>query len=244
LSRKIWWEDSLILFQIAHPQRYHDPDDLFEIFIPDIVLESGVHPLLKSILAPRIPQIHLETALSCLRYLQSGGHSVKSRRSLKPLLKSRYFTRLKMRPSLSRFRKRRHRYSSGRWLLDEQDLYSTWWGDYHERPHDYIMRVCFIGVLVPLRFFSCRSQYTSNYDLWFTYRSALKLLPLFLANAPPDPHLAFIATNCIFSTFCTAYPQETRKAKKSIMRYLSRCRPIRAIRERVVVDVMSGMNVD
>jgi len=206
------------------------------------VPRSGVHPLLASILAPRIPQIHLETALFCLRYLQSGGHSVKSRKSLKPLLKSRYFTRLKMQPSLSRFRKRRHDHSSGRCLLDEQDLHSMWWGDHPERPYDRIRRK--IGVRVPLRFFSYRSEYTSSYELWFTYRCALQLLPLVLANAPPDPHLAFIATNCIFSSFCTAYPQETRRAKKSIARYLHRCRPIRAIRGRVIVDVLIGMDVD
>jgi len=203
------------------------------------VLRSGVHPLLASILAPRVPQIHLETALSCLRYLQSGGHSVKSRKSLKPLLKSRYFTRLKMRPSLSRFRKRRHHHSSGRCLLDVQDLHSMWWGDHPKRPSDYVF--CKVnghykeGILVPLCFFSYRSEYASNYDLWCTYQSALQLLPLVLVNAPPDSHLASIATNCTFSTFCTAYPRETRRAKKSITRYLRRCRPIRAIRESVAV---------
>ena len=69
------------------------------------ILKSGVHPLLASILAPRVPQIHLEMAISCLQYLRSGSHSVKSRKSLKPLLKASYLTRLKMRPSLSRFRK-------------------------------------------------------------------------------------------------------------------------------------------
>jgi len=205
---------------------------------------SGVHPLLASFLAPRVPQIHLETALSCLRYLQSGGHSIKSRKSLKPLLRSSYFTRLKMRPSLSRFRKRRHHHSSRRCLLDEQDLHSMWWGNHDERPCEFNDQVEKTGVLVPHRFFSYRSMCASNYDLWYTYRWALQLLPLVLANAPPDSHLASIATNCIFNFFCTAYSQETRKAKKSIMRYLSRCRPIRAIRERVVVDVMSGMNVD
>jgi len=183
------------------------------------MLELKVHPLLTSILAPRVPQIHLETALSCLRYLQSGGHSVKSRKSLKPLLKSSYFMRLKMRPSLSRFRQRRHCHSSGRWLLDEQDLHSMWWGDHPERPYDIIRR--WIGVRVPLRFFSYRSEYASNYDLWYTYRSALKLLPLVLANTPPDSHLTSIATNCIFNSFCTAYPQETLRAKKSITQYLS-----------------------
>jgi len=214
------------------------------------VPESGLHPLLASILAPRVPQIHLETALSCLRYLQSGGHSVKTRKSLKPLLKSSYFTRLKMRPSLSRFKKRRHHHSSGRCLLDEQDLQSMWWGDYSKCPSDgYIIRNVGRdykhGIRVPLHFFSYQSEYVSNYDLWFTYRCALQLLPFVLANAPPDSHLASIATNCIFDFFCTAYPQETRKAKKSIARYLSRCRPIRAmpLRGRIVMDVMSGMDV-
>jgi len=208
--------------------------------------ESGVHLLLASILAPWVPQIHLETAISCLRYLQSSGHSVKSRKSLKPLLKSSYFTRLKMRPSLSRFQKRRHHHSSVRCLLDEQDFHSTWWGDYHHRPCDYIEQVDKTGVLVPLRFFSYQSQYASNYDLWCTYRHALQLLPPVLANSPPDPHLAFIATNCIFNSVCTAYPQETRRAKKSIARYLCRCGPIGAMpsRGRVVGDIMSGMDVD
>ena len=205
-------------------------------------MPESVHPLLASILAPRIPQIHLETALSCLRYLQSGGHSVKSRKSLKPLLKSRYFTGLKMRPSLSRFRNRRHRHLSRRCLLDEQDFHSTWWGDHRRRPYDFIYGKS--GVLVPLCFFSYRTECASNHDLWYTYRYALLILPFVLVNAPPDSHLASIATNCTFSTFCTAYPRETRKAKKYITQYLSRCRPIRAIRERVVVDVMSGMNVD
>jgi len=208
------------------------------------VPEAGVHPLLASILAPRIPQIHLETALSCLHYLQSGGHSVKSRKSLKPLLKSSYLTRLKMRPSLSRFRKRHYHHSSGRCVLDVQDLHSTWWGDHPERPFSYIRSKR--GVHVPLCFFSYRSEYASNYDLWYTYRCALQLLPLVLANSPPDSHLASIATNCIFSSFCTAYPQETRKAKKSIARYLCRCRAIGAmpLRGSIAGAIMNGMNVD
>jgi len=245
-STGIWWGNPLVLAPIAHPQRWDlDDFELTEIYI----LEVGVHPLLASILAPRVPQIHLETALSCLRYLQSGGHSVKSRKSLKPLLKSRYFTRLKMWLSLSRFRKRRHHHSSGRCLLDVQDLHSIWWGDHPRRPGDgflirNVSRDYKHGIRVPLHFFGYRSEYASNYDLWFTYRPALQLLPLALANAPPDSHLASIATNCIFNSFCTAYPQETRRAKKSITQYLSRCRPIRAIRERVVVDSMDGMDAD
>jgi len=238
----ILWDEPFVLAPIVHPQRYHDLNDLVFFSISGSVRELGVHLLLASILAPQVPQIHLETALSCLRYLQSGGHSVKSRKSLKSLLKSRYFTRLKMRPSLSRFRNRRHRHLSRRCLLDVQDLHSTWWGDHWERPYNSIYGKS--GVLVPLCFFSYRLKYASNYDLWRTYRYALQLLPLVLANAPPDSHLRFIARNCIFSTFCTTHPQETRKAKKSITQYLSRCRPIRAIRERVAVDVMSGMNVD
>ena len=215
------------------------------------VSRSGVHPLLASILAPRIPQIHLETALFCLRYLQSGGHSFKSRKSLKPLLKSKYFTKLKMRPSLSRFRKRRHHHSSRRCLLDEQDLHSMWWDDYPKRPCDSyrirnVGRDYRHGIRVPLHFFSYQSEYVSNYDLWFTYRCALQLLPLIFANSPPDSHLAFIATNSIFSSFCTAYPQETRKAKKSITRYLRRCQPIRAmpLTGRIAVDVMNRMDVN
>jgi len=252
LSAEIWRRQPLFLAPIVHPQRYHDLDDLTGIFIPYSMLKSGVHPLLASILAPRVPQICQDTAISCIRYLQSGSHSVKSRKSLKPLLKSRYFTRLKMRPSLSRFRKRRHRHSSARCLLDEQDLHSMWWGDHPKRPKDSIYcnkddeddeykdddedkdddegyKGCKEGVRVPLCFFSYRLEYASNYDLWYTYRCALQLLPLVLANAPPDSHLASIATNCIFDSFCTAYPQETKKAKKSMARYLCRCRPIRAM---------------
>jgi len=232
----------LVLAPIAHPQQW----DLNGPELTDIYIESGVHPLLASILAPRVPQIHLETALSCLQYLQSGGHSVKTRKSLKPLLKSRYFTRLKMRPSLSRFRKRRHHHSSGRCLLDGQDLHSMWWGDCPKRPKNYIRSER--GVLVPLYFFSYRSRYASNYDLWYTYRCALQLLPPVLANSPPDSHLVSIATNCIFSTFCTAYPQETRKAKQSISQYLHRCRPISSrampLGGRIAVDLLDGTDVD
>jgi len=236
----------LVLAPIVHPQRW-DPDDpeLTKIYIP----VSGVHPLLVSILATRVLQIHLETAISCLRYLQSGGHSVKSRKSLKPLLKSRYLMRLKMQPSLSRFRKRRHHHSSGRCLLDKQYFHSMWWGNHPKRPSDYFHkfnRGYKTGTLVPFHFFSYRSEYASTYDLWLTYRYALQLLPLVLAKSPSDSHLASIATNCIFGTFCTAYPQETRKAKNSIARYLHQCRPIRAmpVRGRIVGDGMDGMNVD
>jgi len=231
----------LVLSPIVHPQQW-GPDDpeLTRINVPG----SAVHPLLAFILAPRVPQIHLETALSCLRYLRSGGHSVKSRKSLKPLLKSSYLTRLKMRPSLSRFRNRHYHHSSWRCVLDVQDLHSTWWGDHQERPFNYIRGKS--GVHVPLCFFSYRSEYASNYDLWYTYRCALQLLPLVLANSPPDSHLASIATNCIFSSFCTTYPQETRKAKKSIARYLCRCRPIGAmpLRGSIAGAIMNGMDVD
>jgi len=241
LPTGFWWRNPLVLAPIVHPQRWNlDDPELTGIWLP----KSVVHPLLASILAPRVPQIHLETALSCLRYLQSGGHSVKSRKSLKPLLKSKYFTRLKMWPSRSCFRKRQHYHSHGRCLLDKQDLHSIWWGDRPERPYDNIYPLSKRHMLVPFCSFSYRLEYVSNYDLWYTYRYALLILPLVLANSPSDSHLASIATNCTFSTFCTVYPRETRKAKKSITRYLSRCRPTRAIRERVVVDVMSGMNVD
>jgi len=235
----------LVLAPIVHPQRW-DPDgpELTKINIP----ESAFHPLLASIFAPRVPEIHLETALSCLRYLQSSGHSVKTRKSLKPLLKSSYFTRLKIRPSLSHFRKRRHHYSSRRCFLDEQDLHSMWWGDHPKRPKDWIDCVedYKFGIRLPLYFSSYRSKYASNYELWYTYRCALKFLPLVLENSPSDSHLASIATNSIFSSFCTAYPQETRRAKKSIVHYLRRCRPIRAMpsRGRIVWDIMSGMDID
>jgi len=150
-----------------------------------------------------------------------------------------------MQPSLSRFRKMRQRHSSRRCLLDKQDVRSTWWGNHLIRPKDYIGHKS--GVLVPLSFFGHRSKYASNYDLWDTYRYALLLLPLVFANSPPDSCLTSIATDCIFSSFCTAYPQETRKAKKSIVQYLRRCRPIRAsrpLRGRIVVDGMDEMDVD
>jgi len=240
---KIRWcsQLALAISPIVHPRRW-DPahPQLVDIWLE----EAGIHTLLASILAPRVPQIHVETTLSCLHYLQSGGHSVRSRKSLKPLLKSRYFTRLKMRPSLSRFRKRRHHYSSGRCLLDEQALHSTWWGDLPCYPKDYIGR--HRGIRVPFCFFCFRLEYASNYDLWRTYRHALQLLPILLVEAPPDSQLASIAANCIFNSFCTAYPRETRKAKESITQYLFRCRPIRAVplRTRIVVNGMNGMDVD
>ena len=235
-------ELALAISPIVHPRRWdRDHPELTRIW-----LEPGVHPLLASVLAPRVPQIHLETAISCLRYLQSGGHSIKSRKSLKPLLKSSHFTRLKMRSSLSHLRKRRRHHSGGRYFLDWEDLHSTWWGNQRQRPMDYIEWLDKFGVRVPLRFFSYRSQYTSNYDLWYTYRYALQLLPIVLAKSPPDSHLAYMAADCVFNSFCTAYPQETRKAKKSITNYLSRCRPIRAMPSRkiVVVDDRDGMDVN
>ena len=244
-SEEFWIDgESLAITPIVHPRQLgwdHGPR-------LDIWLVQRVHPLLASTLAPRVPKICLETALSCLRYLQSGGHSVKSRKSLKPLLKSRYFMRFKMRPTLSRFRKRQHRHSSRRCFLDKQNLHSMWWGNRPERPFDLIDLTNKEGLLVSLCFFSYRSEYASNYDLWCTYRYALQLLPLVLANSPPEFYLTSIATNCIFSTFCTAYPQETRKAKRSISRYLHRCRPISVrampLGEIIAVDLLDGTGVD
>ena len=200
-----------------------------------------MHPLLASVLAPQVPKICKETAISCLRYLQSGGHSVKTRKSLKPLLRPSHFTRSKMQPWLSCFRKRRHRHSSGHCGLGKRRLRSAWWGNHPERPSDYKNRI-----QVPLRFFSYRSEYRSDYDLWYTYRIALRLLPVFLAEAPTDCQLASFADDCIFSSFCTAYPRETKKAKKSITQYLHRCRPIRAmpLGRRITVDGMNPMDVD
>ena len=234
-----FWDDEICLgiSPIVHPRRW-DPD---EPELTRIWLESRVHPLLASILAPRVPQICKETAMSCLCYLQSGGHSVKTRKSLKPLLKPNYFAGLKMRPCLSCFRRRRHRHSSGHCGLGEGRLRSAWWGNHPERPCDYKNRI-----QVPFRFFSYRSEYTSDYDIWYTYRVALRLLPVLLAEAPPDSQLASIASDCIFNSFCTAYPQETRKAKKSITQYLHRCRPIRAmpLGRRMTVDNMDAMDVD
>ena len=155
-----------------------------------------------------------------------------------------------MRPSLSRFRSRRHYHSSGRYLMDKGRLRSEWWGNHLMRPNDRIQyKVNMIpksGVVVPLCFFSYRSKYASNYDLWRAYQYALQLLPIVFANALPDSNLASIATNCIFNSFCTAYPQETRIAKESIAQYLHRCRPIRArpLRGRIIMDGMDGMDVD
>ena len=219
----------LALSPIVHPQRW-DPDGpaLTEIVIPFGVLESGVYPLLASILSPRVPQICLETATFCLRYLQSGCHSGKTRKSLKPLLKPSYFMRLKMRPFLSRFRKRRHLRSDRHCFLGEERLCSVWWGNHQLRPNNSytVNRGRKDGMRVSLWFFSYRFEYACNYDLWYTYRHAVRLLPFFLSNATPNSRLASIASNCIFNSFCTAYPQDTRKAKKSIKRYLSRCRSI------------------
>jgi len=242
LPTGLWFGDlCLPISPIVHPQR--DPDDpqLTRCLIPFTVLTSGVHSLLASILAPGVPQICSATTLSCLRYLRSGGHSVKTRKSLEPLLKPSYLTTLKMRPWLSRFQKRQFRHSSGHCRLDKQDIHSAWWGDHPLRPHNDHDKI-----RVPLRFFSYRRKYASNYDLWYTYRYVLLLLPILLANTPPDPQLASIASNCIFNSFCTAHPRETRKAKKSNAQYFSRCRHISTmpLAGRIVVDGMDKMDVD
>ena len=236
---RFWYDDSaLSISPIIHPQRW----DLDDSELESISVQSDLHPLLASILAPRFPKICLETAVSCLHYLHCGGHSVRTRKSLKSLLKSSYFMRLKMRPCLSRFRKRKHRHPCGHCGLIEKDLCSEWWGNYKHRPRGcYFRHRRFNRIRVSLRFFSYRSQYAFNYDLWCTYRYALLLLPLFLANAPPDPQLASTATDCIFNSFCTAYPQETRKTKKSITRYLSRCRPTIAMPSDGRISVDSSM---
>jgi len=234
---RFWYDDSaLSISPIIHPQRW----DLDDSELESISVQSDLHPLLASILAPRFPKICLETAVSCLHYLHCGGHSVRTRKSLKSLLKSSYFTRLKMRPCLSRFRKRKHRRSSGRCLLNKQYLRSEWWGNCPHRPYDRIVGMVY-KIRVSVRCFTYRLKYASNYDLWCTYRYALQLLPLFLANAPPDPQLASTAADCIFNSFCTAYPQETRKTKKSITRYLSRCRPTIAMPSDGRISVDSSM---
>jgi len=215
---------SLAITPMVHPRRW-DLDDPKLASLP--LQRSKAHPLLVSILAPRVPRICQETASFSLRYLESGGHSVKTRKSLQPLLKPIYFTRLKMRPWFSRFPNRRHRHSSRQCLRGEGALRSEWWRDYPHRPNDRIFDLN--RVRVPLRSFSCKSEYASNYELWCTYRYALLLLPILLANAPPDSQLASISANCIFNSFCTVYPRETRKAKRSIAHYLSRCQPIKAM---------------
>ena len=139
-----------------------------------------------------------------------------------------------MRPWLSRFQKRQHLHSSWHCGLDERRLHSAWWGNHLQRPNVHRIRI-------PFRFFSCRSQYRSNYDLWCTYYYALLLLPFFLAKAPPNSRLASIAADCIFNSLCTAYPLETRTAKKSITQYLSRCRPIKAMPSGGRISVDSSM---
>ena len=219
LSKIFSYREALAISPIVHPRRWGPGDPKLTV----IPLSLRVHPLLGSILAPQVPRICLETSLSFFHYLQSGGHTVNTRKSLKPLLKSCYFTRLKMRPWLSRFQKRQQRHLNGTCLLDEGCLHSEWWGNHPERPGsdlEYWNRI-----RVPFRFFRYRKEYASNYDLWCTYQHTLQLLPIFLANMPPNSQLASVsATNCIFNSFCTAYPRETREAKKSIARYLSRCR--------------------
>ena len=226
----------MVISPIVHPQRWH-PDNFELVKLP---LSLTVHPLLAPILTARVPKTCRETTMFCLRYLQSGGHSVKTRNSLKPLLKSGYFT------SLLRFRTRPRRHPSRRCLLVYQDLRSMWWGNHPERPISYIRRLDKFGVEVPISFFSFRSEYASNYDPWYTYRHALVIFPVLLLNAPPDSQLASMAANCIFGSFCTAYPRETRKAKMAITQYLSRCRPIRAMPsgKRNFVEGTNGMDVD
>jgi len=130
------WRLSLVISPIVHPQRWH-PDNFELVKLP---LSLTVHPLLAPILTARVPKTCRETTMFCLRYLQSGGHSVKTRNSLKPLLKSGYFT------SLLRFRTRPRRHPSRRCLLVYQDLRSMWWGDHPERPISYIRRLDKFGV--------------------------------------------------------------------------------------------------
>ena len=239
---KLLFVSPLTISPIVHPRRWdlHGP----KLINLEISLSLRAHPLLASILAPRVPQICVETALFFLSYLQSSGHSAKTQKSLKSLLKSSYFTRLKIRPWLSRCRNEQHRPSGGHCLLDVQELRSAWWGNHPSRPNHNSNANDTIRV--PLRFFSYRSEYSSNYDLWYTYQYALQLLPVFLTKAPPDSRLASIATDCIFNSFCTAYPRETRKAKKSITQYLSRCRSIRAmpLGGRSVVSRINVVDVD
>jgi len=159
LYTEIWWRQPFVLGPIIHPKRHSDDPTM--IFLEPSVLNSGVHPLLASILTPRAPKMHLETALSCLRYLQSGGHSFKTRKSRKPLLQSSHFMKLKMRPSLSHFRNRRHRHSSRRCFLHSEDLCSIWWRNHPNRPEEYIHgRFC---MFVSLSFFSYRKEYRSTY---------------------------------------------------------------------------------
>jgi len=224
---------------IFHPQPW-DPDgpELTNIYVLDLLLPAGIHPIQRSILNSWVPKICLETVLSFLRYLRYGGHSFQTRKSLKPLVKSSYFKRLKVQPWLSCVRKRRQRRFGGVCVLGKQHL-RVWWDDTLVQFCPYLRGTNSAS----LRFFSYRTKYATNYDLWYTYRHALQLLPIFLAKAPPDSQLAARASNCIFNSFCTAYPQDTRKAKKALKHYLSRCRPIKMLPIRTVV-VHDGMCVD
>ena len=200
--------DSMVcqLLPICHPQLESeewdsDGPDANGIRMVQGLLFSGLHPILASILDPWVPNTCCETALSCLRYLCFGGHSIKTRKSLDPLWKAGYFRRLKIRPWRSRVQRHLGSRLYERWVC-YQDLY-VWW-DRHMVLHR-VAKNCPEGHIgngstnqkVPTRFFRYRTEYANNYDLWYTYPYALKNLPLFLAKALPDLQLATCAAECV-----------------------------------------------
>ena len=240
---------SFVMAPIVHPKRLGPHQSRTQIHILTLCMSSGLHPLLASLLAPQVPSICTEVALSCLHYLRSGGHCVDSLKSLKPLVKSTYFKKLKLRPWLSRLRRIQHRHVIGHRVGIKQDLRVSW--DDALVKTRFGSRVLASGWIsksqVPCQFFDYRTKYASNYDLWYTYRYALQTLPIFLEKASPNSQLATLAVGCIFNIFCTAYPRETRKARKAIARYRSRCRVLKELplRTGVVGDgINDPMDVD
>jgi len=239
---------SFTMAPIVHPRRLGPDESLTNIPIYALFLPSGLHPTLASLLVPQVPKICTEVALSCLRYLRSGGHSADSRKSLKPLFKSTYFKKLKLGPWLSRVRRIQHHHVVGHYVGIKQDLRVSW--DNNLVEEFFKGEVLASGLVkrhVPYHFFDYRTKYASNYDLWYTYRFALQTLSIFLEKASPDSQLTTLAADCVFNSFCTAYPRETRKARKAIARYRSRCRLLKELqlRTEVVGDGINGpMDVD
>ena len=251
------WDDGscFTMTPILRPQRW-DPKSptLTSFSLLHTLLRSGVHSILESTISPLLPRICRETSLSLLRYLRSGGHSnlKKTRKSLKSLVKLSYFKRLKIHPWLSRIRKKLPRSSlpdSDSVWVEKQGLHG-WFHDNLSSLRSRSFRRFLTTKEVPCRSFNYRTEYASNYDLWYTYRYALKTLPLFLAEASTDRELAAYAADCVFNSFCTAHHKETRNAKKAIARYVARCPPprtrSRAIKDGLDVNRMDvkGMDVD
>ena len=253
LSRLLnWREDSwddgscFTLTPILHPQQLDaQSPTLISFAMLHILLRSGDHSILGSAMGRIFSRIRRETIFSLLRYLQSGGHSnLKTRTSLKALLKPSYFKRLKLQPWLSRIRKRYGRSSiSGDSIWVEQQHLHGWFHDNIPSLQSHSFRRILETKEVPGRSFNYRREYATNYDLWYTYRYALKILPLFLAQMLTNRELAAYAADCVFNSFCTAHPKETRNAKKAIARYVARCPPPRT-RSRAIKDGMDVNRMD